>query len=187
MGKIKATGKELKKEVLVNIPNTLTILRLVLAFVFAYLVFAKSPRLTLLIIFIVAAISDFFDGFLARSLKQTTRVGALLDQYIDRIFSFVIVLSLLLGVYLGYFSDRIVLIVLLVSSREILGLFGVFIRIIKRQELYQVKYIGKIVCWFQGVTIGMAILGWYSALYIAIATAIVGILAGFDYLRESLK
>jgi len=70
-----------------NIPTLLTLFRVVLIpfFVLAfYLPFEWAPLLCALI-FIVAAITDWFDGFLARRWKQTTRFGAFLDPVADKV------------------------------------------------------------------------------------------------------
>ncbi|OTA17617.1 CDP-diacylglycerol--glycerol-3-phosphate 3-phosphatidyltransferase [Xenorhabdus vietnamensis] len=70
-----------------NIPTWLTLFRIALIpfFVLAfYLPFQWAPMLCS-IIFIIAAATDWFDGFLARLWKQTTRFGAFLDPVADKI------------------------------------------------------------------------------------------------------
>lgn len=77
--KAKEVKKEIKEEVFLNIPNSITILRLILVFVFIYMLFKDYSKLYLIVVFSVAAVSDWFDGFFARRLKQTTTIGALMD------------------------------------------------------------------------------------------------------------
>lgn len=70
-----------------NIPTYLTLFRVVLIplFVIAfYLPLSYAPEITTLIFFI-ACITDLFDGFLARKLNQTTRLGAFLDPVADKV------------------------------------------------------------------------------------------------------
>ncbi len=70
-----------------NIPTLLTLLRVVMIpfFVLAfYLPFYWAP-LVCALIFILAAVTDWFDGFLARRWKQTTRFGAFLDPVADKV------------------------------------------------------------------------------------------------------
>ncbi|ACY84878.1 CDP-diacylglycerol--glycerol-3-phosphate 3-phosphatidyltransferase [Edwardsiella piscicida] len=70
-----------------NIPTLLTLFRVILIpfFVLAfYLPFAWAPFACALI-FVVAAVTDWFDGYLARRLKQTTRFGAFLDPVADKV------------------------------------------------------------------------------------------------------
>ena len=69
-----------------NFPIFLTLFRVILIpfFVLAfYLPIDSSPFITTLIFFI-ASITDWFDGYLARKWKQTTRFGAFLDPVADK-------------------------------------------------------------------------------------------------------
>nr|VUD23735.1 phosphotidylglycerophosphate synthetase [Salmonella sp. NCTC 7297] len=64
-----------------NIPTLLTLFRVILIPFFVvvfYLPFAWAPMVSALI-FCIAAITDWFDGFLARRWNQSTRFGAFLD------------------------------------------------------------------------------------------------------------
>lgn len=70
-----------------NIPNLLTSLRILLVPVFVlffYLPVDWSNEAATLI-FMVAAITDWFDGYLARRLNQTSAFGAFLDPVADKI------------------------------------------------------------------------------------------------------
>lgn len=81
-------------------PTYLTILRMLLSV--AFLVFATLPdtwaRITALVIFIVASITDKIDGHWARKSKQVTDLGAFLDPLADKML---INLAFLALVYLG--------------------------------------------------------------------------------------
>jgi CDP-diacylglycerol--glycerol-3-phosphate 3-phosphatidyltransferase len=83
---------------MINLPNFLTLARLVvipfLVFVF-YLPFNGS-HLAAAVIFIMASLTDWLDGYLARSLKQSTRLGAFLDPVADKVMVS-IVLVLIVG------------------------------------------------------------------------------------------
>lgn len=70
-----------------NIPIFLTVFRVILIpfFVIAfYLPIESSPFITTLIFFI-AGVTDWLDGYLARKWKQTTRFGAFLDPVADKV------------------------------------------------------------------------------------------------------
>ncbi|KEA61872.1 CDP-diacylglycerol--glycerol-3-phosphate 3-phosphatidyltransferase [Marinobacterium lacunae] len=70
-----------------KIPNILTLLRIVLIPVFVlvyYLPFPWAP-LASAAIFSLAAITDWFDGYLARKLNQTSPFGAFLDPVADKL------------------------------------------------------------------------------------------------------
>ena len=83
-----------------NIPIFLTILRVILIpfFVVAfYLPIPSAPFITTLIFFI-AGVTDWFDGYLARKWNQTTPLGAFLDPVADKVLvavAFVCVVELL--------------------------------------------------------------------------------------------
>ncbi len=69
-----------------NLPNALTLLRI---FLVPFLVVVLLTRFdgreyAGLTIFLVAAITDFFDGYIARKRNQMTRLGALLDPIADK-------------------------------------------------------------------------------------------------------
>ena len=70
-----------------NLPNALTLFRI---FLVPFLVVVLLTKFTGrefvgLGIFLVAAITDFFDGWVARRRNQTTRLGALLDPIADKL------------------------------------------------------------------------------------------------------
>jgi len=70
-----------------NIPNILTILRLLAAPLVAvlFLYFARPVAdWVALVLFVGAAITDFIDGYLARAWKQESRLGAMLDPIADK-------------------------------------------------------------------------------------------------------
>ena len=70
-----------------NIPTLLTLFRVILIPFFVlvfYLPVTWSPFAAALI-FCVAAVTDWFDGFLARRWNQSTRFGAFLDPVADKV------------------------------------------------------------------------------------------------------
>jgi CDP-diacylglycerol--glycerol-3-phosphate 3-phosphatidyltransferase len=69
-----------------NLPNALTVARIAATPLIAALPFADSwtLRLAAFILFTVAAITDYIDGHLARSRKEETDLGRLLDPLADK-------------------------------------------------------------------------------------------------------
>lgn len=70
-----------------NIPTYLTLFRVALIPLFIvafYLPLPYAPEITTLIFFI-ASITDWFDGYLARKWNQATRLGAFLDPVADKV------------------------------------------------------------------------------------------------------
>lgn len=75
-----------------NIPNSLTVLRILLIPVFVGIFYVSHDtipkhwvNLSATLIFALAAITDWLDGYLARILKQTSAFGAFLDPVADKL------------------------------------------------------------------------------------------------------
>ncbi len=85
-----------------TLPNTLTILRLLAApgIAVMFLYFARPwADWFALVLFLVAAITDYFDGYLARLWKQESRLGAMLDPIADK--AMVVIALLVITGYSG--------------------------------------------------------------------------------------
>jgi cardiolipin synthase len=67
-----------------TIPNLVTLLRIVLIPVFGFL-WWNGQHLAALVVFAIASLSDWLDGFLARLLHQQTRLGQILDPAADKL------------------------------------------------------------------------------------------------------
>lgn len=70
-----------------NLPNAVTAARIAVTPLIAWLPLAPSPALRLMafVLFVVAAVTDYVDGQLARSRKQETDLGRLLDPLADKL------------------------------------------------------------------------------------------------------
>ena len=182
--------KKVVKEKLLNVPNTLTATRVILAFVLIAIYLFRLPITTLLYVFIIAALTDFLDGFFARLLKQETLFGARFDILADRVLWVIFGLLLIFGYpHEPYYN---LLNFLLIFSREILcGLFLVVYIIIlgKRNFIPYVRYTGKINTVVQGVVIPVMILSenfqifrFYESLIIL--CAFFGVFNAFYYIFD---
>jgi CDP-diacylglycerol---glycerol-3-phosphate 3-phosphatidyltransferase len=73
-----------------NLPNGISLLRILLVpLLVLYLLSTNIPNNSTIaaVIFILVAISDYFDGYLARKLKQETTLGKFLDPLADKILT----------------------------------------------------------------------------------------------------
>lgn len=102
---------------MLTIPNLLTLLRVMLipVFVAVYFMDWKWAHQIAAFIFWFAAITDWFDGYLARRLGQTTPFGAFLDPVADKL----IVATALLLVTHAYASPWITIPAVLLMAREV--------------------------------------------------------------------
>ena len=189
--KVKKESKKIKREVknefILNVPNTLTLIRLIFTFILGYMILFNYNNLLIGVLFALAAISDWFDGFFARRLNQKTELGARLDQVIDRVFMIPLVIILMYKFY--YIDKNMAYLLVICLSREMVGFPGFIIRIIRNLDSYKVKYIGKVTTFIQSMAIGAIIFnipGTTSIIVIlSLATGLIGLVAGFDYLRDS--
>ncbi len=78
-----------KLQLELNLPNQLTLLRVALTPVFAWFILSDSPlfRQLSLVIFVIAALTDWYDGWIARKMGYTSRWGKFLDPLADKILS----------------------------------------------------------------------------------------------------
>ena len=76
-----------------TIPNLLSMLRLALVPPFLVLI-VVSDYVAALIVLVVASFTDLLDGYLARRLRQVTRLGQLLDPAADRLYIFAALVGL---------------------------------------------------------------------------------------------
>src|SRR5471032_835740 len=70
-----------------GLPNALTILRMLLVpvFVVAFVLPGDLARMVAVLVFALAGISDWLDGFAARKLKAGSDFGRMLDPIADKI------------------------------------------------------------------------------------------------------
>ncbi|MDI6758150.1 MAG: CDP-diacylglycerol--glycerol-3-phosphate 3-phosphatidyltransferase [Candidatus Omnitrophota bacterium] len=70
-----------------NIANKLTISRVILTFVFMFFLFCRglAPKVLGLVVFMLAALTDFLDGFIANKKNMVTDFGRLMDPIADKI------------------------------------------------------------------------------------------------------
>jgi CDP-diacylglycerol--glycerol-3-phosphate 3-phosphatidyltransferase len=72
-----------------NAPNILTLFRIAIAPLFVVFLFKEGvwPRYAATLFFLCAALSDFYDGYLARKRGTVTRLGRFLDPLADKILT----------------------------------------------------------------------------------------------------
>ncbi len=78
------------------LPNQLTTLRIVLTPVFLFLFLSENPVLKQisLVVYIIAAITDWYDGWLARKFNYITTWGKFMDPLADKILTIMVIIYL---------------------------------------------------------------------------------------------
>ena len=141
-----------------NLPNILSLSRiLLLAPIIIF--FYKSFYLLSLIIFIIAAITDYLDGHIARKKNLNSDQGALLDLLSDKIF-----VSVLL-IWMTFFFDSLLILLstLLIVSREITISYLRLYLVSKSFSIDDVKadILGKLKTTFQMIGLALVLISPY--------------------------
>jgi len=189
MIKNKKKGLNNKKELLLNIPNPISVLRIILSFFLVYIVIRGANLWTIAIIFAIAALTDALDGFLARKLDMVTNFGRRLDIIADRILMISIVITLVLYLQINsQLTNHKIFLLLLIMSREIISapFFVISFFMKKGIPIPHVRWAGKITTILQGITFPLIVLGWNISFYFVILTMISGIVSGFFYAIDSV-
>ena len=114
MNRVLEVWREIGQESL-NLPNLITLVRILLIPVFIGLFITPTPErsMSAAVVFVVAAVTDLLDGYIARRTGQVTKLGKLLDPIADKL----LVLSALI---LLVNIDRVsALVAILVIAREV--------------------------------------------------------------------
>ena len=101
-----------QNETYLTIPNQLTALRILLVPVFVWFLLQFDPYMKLLgvIVFVLASLTDIYDGYHARKYGVTTRLGAFLDPLADKLL---ITAAFFLYVGMGFLSLWMVILVVI--------------------------------------------------------------------------
>lgn len=121
-----------------NLPNKLTISRIILAIIFIEFLFIKGvgAKFMAFAIFILACITDYYDGFIARKNGQITDFGKLMDPIADKILA--------LGAFLAFVEMRLIpaWMVIIIIARE-LFITGIRILALSKKKVLAAETGGK--------------------------------------------
>ena len=122
---------------ILTIPNAITLVRAlgIPAFLYAYLSVHK-PVLSFLIL-VIGALTDYFDGKVARAMGQESKLGAALDPAIDRAYIAATVLALAIESVIPWW----LLIILVARDLWLAGVLYFYRR--RTGLLFQVTFLGK--------------------------------------------
>jgi CDP-diacylglycerol--glycerol-3-phosphate 3-phosphatidyltransferase len=102
-----------------NIPNTLTALRVILIpmVVFSFYIDSKISNALVATLFMIASITDFFDGYLARMMQVQSNFGRCLDPIADKLL---IIVSLVMLINFSNGNFFILIPALIIICREVM-------------------------------------------------------------------
>ncbi len=172
----------------INIPNILALIRLLLApLMFMLLVnrelFGSIHPSWLdyfaAFLFVLASITDFFDGYIARKFNQITQLGKILDPLADKMLTLAGFLGLMV---LGRANPWAVYLIL---TREFF-ITGLRVSAVSSGKEIAASFLGKIKTIVQMIAIGFLIMDWpfgEALLWLAVA---ITLYSGYEYIKEYL-
>ena len=155
---------------IINISNGLSLFRLVIAPVIMFLIVFDKMDFAL-ILFILAAITDFFDGYISRKFKRETKIGSTLDKVADKVLLGFVVL----GFIIKYDSLWLLSILIPVIVFYIVGSYY-FVK-----HKYKGTLLGKISIWLQAITIVAFMIDFKYKFYLFWIVIVVTSYVGFSY------
>lgn len=179
------------KEKVVNLPNILAVFRIALAPLMLWFLIDRDNTIFANfhpswmdyfagLIFVIASVTDFFDGFIARSWNQMTKLGAILDPLADKM--------LMLSGFLGLLAlnRASVWAIFLILSREF---FITGLRVVAVSEGKDVasSMAGKVKTVLQMIAIGFLIMNWPYANELLWFAVFLTLYSGYEYIRDYFK
>ena len=173
-----------------NLPNALAFFRILLAPLMFFMLVNAPGIFTQIhiswinyfaaLIFVIASVTDFFDGYIARSWDQKTKLGAILDPLADKMLILAAFLGLMM---LGRASAWAVYLILV---REF---FVTGFRVVMASDGVEVaaSMAGKVKTVSQMFAVGFLLMSWPGGellLWIAVALTLY---SGFEYIFAYVK
>jgi len=179
---------------ILNLPNLLALLRIAIAP--AMLLFLVNRDFFDMhsswldyfaaLLFVIASVTDFFDGYIARSWNQITTLGKILDPLADKM--------LMLAGFLGLMIlDRAsAWAVFLIFTREFF-ITGIRVVAISEGRDVSASFLGKLKTVFQMIAIGFLIMDWRGEEFFYLGDILLWfcvfltIYSGYEYIRDYMK
>jgi CDP-diacylglycerol--glycerol-3-phosphate 3-phosphatidyltransferase len=121
-----------------NLPNKLTISRIIIAGIFTLFLFISGlgAKLAALALFLIACITDYYDGYFARKHGTITDFGKLMDPIADKI--------LVLGAFFSFVEMKIIpaWMVMVIIARELI-ITGIRILALSKKKVLAAEVAGK--------------------------------------------
>ena len=122
------------------VPNIISVFRICLVPVFIAVYFSDDSdrKLYAVVIYVIAAFSDFLDGFIARKFKASSNMGKLLDPLGDKLMTISVMVCITIDGLIPFWA------VLVAGIKELLmGVGGFVLHKKARSELLPSNLIGK--------------------------------------------
>jgi len=171
-----------------NIPNLLTILRIFLTPLCIFFLIEQDWRYLALLIFIIASITDFFDGYFARRYNVVSKIGSFLDPLADKF--------LVVGMFVSFFYLNEIVDIYILSMVVFRDVFVTILRIVMQSKGHTMitSKLSKLKTTIQIIVIVLLFLNSPSFIvgdiflyYIALLMSVLTLYTGFHYLFYNSK
>ena len=176
-----------------SLADKLTTIRIILIPIFvSLLVYSRSHAYLIhiaTVVFILAVLSDFFDGLAARIRKEKSDFGQVLDPVADKLLLFAAFISLYVFRNTLPLNFKMPLGLILVAvSRDLIIFLGVIIiNVLKKGALMEPSFWGKLTTFSQMFTILALLLNSPFFPWIWKGAAIFTLVSGVDYFLRGVK
>jgi len=170
-----------------NIPNTLTIARIILIPVFVTVIVYKRYNYAFYL-FVIAALTDIFDGLFARLKKQKTSLGTFLDPLADK---FLIVTAVIILSTYGWIPKWLAITVISRDTIVVIGWFLLYL--VTGAAKVEPSVPGRVTIWIQSIFIAYVLMNMTFLSLPALQpvlqwiTAGITIISGLHYIYIGLK
>jgi CDP-diacylglycerol--glycerol-3-phosphate 3-phosphatidyltransferase len=176
---------------MLNLPNTLALLRIFIAPLMYWFLVDRNNALfegihyswldyIAALLFVIASVTDFFDGFIARQWDQKTKLGAILDPLADKM----LVLAAFLG--LMFIERASAWAVYLILTREFF-ITGLRVAAVSEGKSIASSFVGKTKTVFQMIAIGFLMMDWPFADALLWFSVALTLYSGLEYVVAYAK
>ncbi len=176
---------------MLNVPTFLNVARIVLTFIISYMIVVDSDIKLTVFVFVIAAITDWFDGYFARKYELTSDFGRKADMFADR---FLWVGTALTLIFVFGMKGRLEPIhglqILLIMTREIIALPFALAGLFSYSLFPPTRYIAKLTTFIQGFALPSLMLSifypiWtYVSLPLSLIIGVAGAISGLHYIHD---
>ena len=132
------------------------------------------------LIFVIASITDFFDGYIARNWNQKTQLGAILDPLADKM----LMLAGFIGLVVLHRASAFA--VFLILSREFF-ITGLRVVAVEQGKNVASTFSGKLKTVVQMISIGFLLMNWTGGTEILLFSVFLTLYSGWEYIRDYFK
>ena len=145
-------------------------------------------RFVALGLFLVAVITDFIDGYIARTLHQKTKTGAILDPLADKILLISAFICLYkMRIYFDVIQFPLWLVIPLIGREIVLILGAMTIQMTTGNFVIEADFLGKATLFFQIICILGMLLQVQASSLVWLMTLVVSAVSGVLYIREGIR